>query len=52
MTQPSPIGLFHTPESMQELESWIYASRDPMVATSAFMMYNFLLSKYDLIEKK
>jgi hypothetical protein len=52
MSQPKPVGLFHTPKSMQELEKWIYASKDPVVVTAAFMMYNLLLSKYDLTEKK
>ena len=52
MQQPKPIGLFHTPESMQELEKWIYAANDATVVTAAFMMYNLLTSKYDLVEKK
>ena len=45
------IGLFHTPESMQELQNWIEKTKDPLVATGAYMMWNLLVSKYDLVEK-
>lgn len=47
-----PINLFATPESMKDLEDWLVAARDPMVTTGAMMMYNLLVSKYNLTEKK
>lgn len=47
-----PIDMFATPNSMAELELWIAQARDPMVTTAAMMMYNLLVSKYDLKEKK
>ena len=46
-----PINLFATPNSMKELETWLEAARDPMATTGAMMMYNLLVSKYDLREK-
>jgi hypothetical protein len=46
-----PINLFATPNSMKELETWLEAVRDPIVTTGAMMMYNLLVSKYDLREK-
>jgi hypothetical protein len=52
LKKPQPIGLFHTPESMQELEKWIYAANDATVVTAAFMMYNLLTSQYDMVPKK
>lgn len=47
-----PIDMFATPESMAELELWLARARDPMVTTAAMMMYNLLVSKYDLKEKE
>lgn len=47
-----PINLFAIPNSMKELETWLEAVRDPFVTTGAMMMYNLLVSKYDLTEKK
>lgn len=55
MTTPSklaPIGFFHTPKDMRELENWIEAARDPMVTTAAMMMYNLLTSQNDITPKK
>ena len=48
----TPINLFATPKSMEDLQSWIEAARDPYVTTAAMMMYNLLVSNYDLNEKK
>ena len=47
----NPIGLFHTPESMEELQKWIESTKDPLVATGAYMMWNLLSSKYEFTEK-
>lgn len=47
-----PIDMFATPNSMAELELWLAQARDPMVTTAAMMMYNLLVSKYDLKEKE
>ena len=47
----APIGFFHTPKDMRELESWIASARDPMVTTAAMMMYNLLVSEYDVTPK-
>ena len=51
-TQLEPINLFATPKSMEDLQSWIESARDPYVTTAAMMMYNLLVSNYDLSEKK
>lgn len=48
----NPIGLFATPESMEDLQSWLEKARDPYVTTASMMMYNFLVSKFDMYEKK
>jgi hypothetical protein len=48
----NPIGLFATPESMQDLQAWLENTRDPYTMTGAMMMYNLLVSKYDMYEKK
>jgi len=48
----APIGFFHTPKDMRELENWIEAARDPMVTTAAMMMYNLLVTEYELTPKK
>jgi len=47
-----PITLFATPKSMKDLEDWLVSARDPMVVTGAMMMYNLLVSKYDMKEKE
>jgi len=47
-----PINFFATPNSMKDLEDWLAAARDPMVTTAAMMMYNLLVSNFDLTEKK
>ena len=46
-----PITLFATPKSMRDLQDWISAARDPMVTTSAMMMYNLLVTNFDMTEK-
>jgi hypothetical protein len=48
----APIGFFHTPKDMRELEDWIAAARDPMVTTAAMMMWNLLTTEYDITPKK
>jgi hypothetical protein len=47
-----PVGLFSTPESMQDLQAWLENTRDPYTMTGAMMMYNLLVSNYDMYEKK
>jgi hypothetical protein len=47
-----PINLFATPSSNKELETWLESVRDPLATTGAMMMYNLIVSKYDLYEKK
>ena len=47
-----PVGLFATPESMEDLQSWLEKANDPYVTTASMMMYNFLVSKFDMYEKK
>ena len=47
-----PVGLFSTPESMKDLHTWLEKTRDPYTMTGAMMMYNLLVSKYDMYEKK
>ena len=47
----APIGFFHTPKDMEEIQNWINKARDPMVATAAYMMYNLLVSEYDITPK-
>lgn len=46
-----PVNLFATPASMRDLEYWLINARDPMVITGAMMMYNLLVTSYDLHEK-
>lgn len=46
------IDMFHTPKDMRELEAWIAARRDPAVTTAAMMMWNLLVSTYDLTPKE
>ena len=47
MEKQNTIGLFHTPESMQELEDWLKKANDPMVLTGAMMMYNLMVTRYN-----
>ena len=47
-----PIDMYATPESVTELADWLEQARDPMVTTAAMMMYNLLVSKYDMKEKE
>ena len=47
-----PIDMFATPNSMRDLEAWLIKARDPAVTTAAMMMYNLLVSKYDMKEKE
>lgn len=47
MQKQSTIGLYHTPESMQELEDWLIKTNDPMVLTGAMMMYNLMVTRYN-----
>ena len=51
-SEMSPLSMFATPESMESLQSWIEKARDPHVTTASMMMYNLLVSKYDMYEKK
>ena len=39
------VVLFHTPETKEYLEKWVYAHRDPRVTTAYMMTYNFIISK-------
>lgn len=41
------IGLFHTPETMKEMEDWINNARDPAVTTAAYMMFNFMAAAHN-----
>jgi hypothetical protein len=52
MTEMKPINMFATPESMDDLQAWLEKACDPYVTTASMMMYNLLVSKYDMIEKK
>lgn len=47
-----PIGFFATPDSMKDLEDWLVDARDPMVMIAAMMMYNLLVSNYDMKAKE
>lgn len=47
MEKLQPIGMFHTPENMQELENWIEQTKDPLVLTGAMMMYNLLVTHFN-----
>ena len=48
----APIGFFHTPKDMRELENWIAKAGDPMVTTAAMMMWNLLTSQNDITPKE
>lgn len=45
-------GLFHTPESIKELQDWLKAQNDPMVTMAAAMTENLIRSQYELTPKK
>jgi len=47
MEKQNTVGLFHTPESMEELENWIAATKDPAVITAAMMMHNLWVTKWN-----
>ena len=47
-----PIGLFHTPKDMDELQTWLKETRDPLTTVAAMMMYNLLVTNYSLEEKE
>lgn len=47
MQKQKTVGLFHTPDSMQELEDWLKEANDPMVLTGAMMMYNLMVTRYN-----
>ena len=38
-------ALFHTPETMEELENWLIKTKDPLVLTGAMMMYNLMVTQ-------
>lgn len=46
-----PIGFFHTPKDMRELENWLNQTGDVHVTTAAMLMYNLLVSEYDITPK-
>jgi len=50
--QMSPINFFATPDSMKDLQSWLEDARDPMATTAAMMMYNLLVTNYEMNEKQ
>ena len=52
MEQLQPIGLFHTPENMQELEDWLQRTKDPLVLTGAMMMYNLLVTQFNKVSEE
>ena len=45
MEQLKENGLFHTPETMEELENWLMKTKDPLVLTGAMMMYNLMVTQ-------
>lgn len=46
------LNLFHTPESMREVEDYLLQVREPVATVAAMMMYNLLVSKYNLTPKE
>ena len=46
-----PVTLFATPSSMREMEDILASYGDPNATTAAMMMYNLLVTSYDLHEK-
>lgn len=47
-----PIGLFHTPKDMDELQTWLKETREPLATVAAMMMYNLLVTNYSPEEKE
>ena len=47
MQKQKTVGLFYTPNSMQELEDWLIKANDPKVLTGAMMMYNLMATQYN-----
>ena len=47
-----PVGLFHTPKDMNELQTWLEGVREPLATVAAMMMYNLLVTNYSLQEKE
>jgi len=52
MEKLEPIGLFHTPENMDELMDWLNATKDQTVVTGAMMMYNILVTHFNQVEEE
>lgn len=46
-----PVGFFATPESMEAMQAYIESVGDITATITALMMYNLLVSKYDMYEK-
>jgi hypothetical protein len=49
MEKLQPIGFVHTPENMQELEDWLGSTKDQLVLTGAYMMYNLLVTHFNKV---
>ena len=47
MQKQKTVVLFHTPDTMQELEDWLIKANDPKVLTGAMMMYNLMVTRYN-----
>ncbi len=47
-----PVTLFATPNNMGEMEDTLAKYGDAVATTAAMMMYNLLVTKYDLYEKE
>ena len=47
MQKQQKFDLFHTPDSMHELEDWLIKANDPNVLTGAMMMYNLMVTRYN-----
>jgi len=52
MEKLQPIGLFHTPENMDELQNWLNETKDPLVLTGAMMMYNLLVTEFNKVSEE
>jgi len=52
MEKLQPIGLFHTPDNMDELMDWLNATKDQTVVTGAMMMYNLLVTHFNQEEEE
>ena len=49
MEKLEPIGFVHTPGNMQELEDWLGSTKDQLVLTGAYMMYNLLVTHFNKV---